>query len=68
MERLEAELAALKGTPPPTKVGMDLYSPESIAEFKRAIRRWHIYNDRKPLESYLEKTGGKVPRTTEEGS
>lgn len=71
MSKLEAELAEIKNTATPlttpTKVGMDLYSPESIAEYKQAIRRMAFFHDKKPLERYLEKTGGKVPGT-EEGS
>jgi hypothetical protein len=66
MNRLEAELAALKGAGgDTTEKHFDLYSPESVAEFKLAIRRWHIFNDRKPLEKYLKKTGGKVPKQAE---
>jgi hypothetical protein len=67
MNRLEAELAALKGEGRSAGAKQfDLYSPESIAEYKQAIRRLAIFNDRKPLDVYCRKTGGKVPRTTED--
>ncbi|MBI5205421.1 MAG: hypothetical protein HZA11_10940 [Nitrospirae bacterium] len=47
-------------------------SPESVDEFvnsesgrqeyKDAIRSWTMRRDRKPLDRFVEKTGGKVPR------
>ena len=39
-----------------------LSSPEGNAEFKSACRRFAIFNDRKPLEEFAKKTGGKMPK------
>lgn len=70
VERLEAEVRALKnsagagGTAGQDGVTDDwLYSSESIAEYKAAIRHLALYHDKKPLERYCEKTDGRVPRT-----
>jgi hypothetical protein len=69
VEILETELTLLKGGQKDSgQAGMTeewLYSPESVAEYKHAIRRYAIYRDRKPLEKYCNKTGGKVPRLSD---
>jgi hypothetical protein len=60
VEYLEEQLAILKGDRKDSAEEW-LYSAESIAEYKHAIRRFHFFKDRLPLDRYCEKTGGKVP-------
>jgi hypothetical protein len=71
---LEEELAGIKarlaklegtlGTERAERPSVDdwLYSSESVAEYKNAIRRLAIFSDMKPLYLYTKKTGGRVPR------
>jgi hypothetical protein len=42
-----------------------LYSVESIAEFKHAIRRLAVFGDKGPLTVYTNKTNGRVPHLSE---
>jgi len=39
-----------------------VYSPEGIAEFKAACRRFAHFNDRRLLDAYCKKTGGRTPK------
>jgi hypothetical protein len=62
---LEEELAILKGNQKKSAESITddwLYSPESIAAYKYAIKRFARYHDRRALDEYCRKTGGRVPR------